>query len=368
MAHRVTLLPGDGIGPEVVEAARRALEATGVALEWDTHDLGVAAFERHGTPVPATVIDSIRASRVALKGPTATPAGSGFRSANLSLREELDLYVGIRPCRDYRAAPRPIDVVVVRMNHEDLYAGIEYAPDDPDARRLRAFVNETRGARLSDETGLSLKPLSPGAARRVARAAFAYAERNGRSRVTAGHKATVMRQTDGIFLAAARETAGDHPELEFDDRLIDTLCAQLVRSPEELDVLVLPVMYGDIVSDLAAALAGGIGMAPGANLGDEHAIFEAVHGTAPKYAGQDRANPMGLMLSGAMLLRHLGEGDAANRLESAIGEVVRDGSSVTFDMRPSRDDPAAARTSEVADAVIARLRAALARTADSGLG
>jgi isocitrate dehydrogenase (NAD+) len=356
MAHRVTLIPGDGIGPEVCDAARRAIEATGVAIEWDLQEFGADAYRSEGQALLEHVIASVRERGVALKGPTATPSGAGFRSINIALRRELDLYAGVRPCRALLGVPTPFpqtDVVVVRMNGEDLYAGIEYTRDEDTTATLRDLVAATRGVELTADTGISLKPLSHAGSARVARAAFAYARANGRRRVTAVHKATVMRATDGLFLEACREVAADYPELEFDDRLVDNACAKLVMRPQECDVLVMPIMYGDIVSDVCAGLVGGLGVAPGANLGDDAAVFEAVHGSAPRHAGHDRANPFALMLSGAMMLRHLGETDAAARLEEAIGDVTREGRTLTYDLAR---DAEPARTSEVADAVVARLR------------
>ena len=357
MAHRVTLIPGDGIGPEVCDAARRAIEATGVAIEWDLQEFGAEAYVREGPALLERVIASVRERGVALKGPTSTPSGGGFRSINIALRRELDLYAGVRPCRSLPGIPTPfpaVDIVVVRMNGEDLYAGIEYPRDDETASTLRELVATTRGVELADDSGVSLKPLSRTGSARVARLAFEYARANGRRTVTAVHKATVMRATDGLFLEACREVAAGYPDVEFDDRLVDNACAKLVMRPQECDVLVMPIMYGDIVSDVGAGLIGGLGVAPGANLGDDAAVFEAVHGSAPKHAGHDRANPLAMMLSGAMMLHHLGEDDAAERLEGAIGEVTREGNTLTYDL--ARDGRPAARTSEVAEAVVARLR------------
>ena len=357
MPQRVTLIPGDGIGPEVSEATRRVLDATGVLLEWEVVDLGAEGYAREGKPLLDAAIAAIRASRVALKGPTSTPAVKGFRSINLALRNELDLYAGIRPCKHFAGVPSPFpetDVVIVRMNLEDLYAGIEYGHDSEEGARLREFVRETRGIELSPATAISLKPLSGPASQRVARWAFEYARANGRRKVTAVHKATVMRTTDGVFLEACRAVAGEYGDVDFDDRLVDSVCHQLVSHPADCDVLLTPIMYGDILSDVGAGLVGGLGLAPGANVGDEAAVFEAVHGSAPRRAGQNRANPFALMLSGVMLLRHIGADDAAARVERAIQAVIAEGT-VTYDLKPSRDDPSAATTSAVADAVIAKL-------------
>jgi isocitrate dehydrogenase (NAD+) len=357
VTHHVTLIPGDGIGPEVSDAARRALEATGVAFEWDVQEMGAKSYAREGPPLLERTIASVRERGVALKGPTSTPAGKGFRSLNIALRKELDLYAGIRPCKHYAGVRSPFpgtDVVVVRMNHEDLYAGIEYRHDEEAAEELRRLVRETRGVELSSETGISLKPLSGPASTRVARRAFEYARANERRKVTAVHKATVMRFTDGVFLEACRDVAGGYPDVELDDRLVDNVCHQLVAHPEQCDVLLSPIMYGDILSDVAAGLVGGLGMAPGANVGDAAAVFEAVHGSAPRHAGHDRANPFALMLSGVMLLRHLGEREAANRLENAIANVIEEGQTLTYDLKPSRPTP----TSEVTAAVVKSLRTA----------
>jgi isocitrate dehydrogenase (NAD+) len=358
VTHRVTLIPGDGIGPEVTEAARRVLDATGVALDWDRQDAGYETWEREGTPLPERVVESIRERRVALKGPTKTPVG-GFRPVNMPLRSEFDLYAGIRPCRAYPGVPTrhpETDIVIVRMTHEDLYAGVEYGRGDEATRELRDLIRRTNGADLPGDSGITIKWLSSAASRRLVGRAFAYAAEHGRRRVTAVHKANVMKESDGVFLEAAREVAAEHPDVEFDDRRVDSLCCELVLRPGEFDVLVMPVFYGDFVSDLGAGLVGGLGVAPGANLGDECAIFEAVHGTAPKHAGRNRANPTALILSGVMMLRHLGETDAADRVEQAIAGVFAEGRSVTYDLRPSRDDRSAAGTSEVADAVIEGLQ------------
>jgi isocitrate dehydrogenase (NAD+) len=356
MAHQVTLIPGDGIGPEVSEAAHRTLDATGVAIEWDLQEFGADAYVREGPALLERVIASVRARGVALKGPTSTPSGAGFRSINIALRRDLDLYAGVRPCRALPGIATPFpqtDVVVVRMNTEDLYAGIEYDRDEETAATLRAMVAETRGAELPPDTGVSLKPLSLRAAERVAWRAFEHARANGRRRVTAVHKATVMRATDGLFLEACRAVASRYEDIEFDDRLVDNACAKLVMRPQECDVLVMPMLYGDIVSDVAAGLVGGLGVAPGANLGDDAAVFEPVHGSAPAHAGKNRANPFAMMLSAAMMLRHIGEAEAASRLEGAIADVTREGKTLTYDLAR---DAEPATTSEVAQAVVERLR------------
>ena len=295
---------------------------------------------------------------MALKGPTSTPVGRGFRSINLALRQELDLYAGIRPCRAFAgvASARPgTDIVIVRMNQEDLYAGIEYGHATAEAAALRELLAERGGPRLSGDTGLSIKPISLSASRRVARRAFEYARANGRAKVTAVHKATVMRHTDGLFLQAASEVAEDYADVAFDQRLVDSMAAELVAHPERCDVLLTPVLYGDILSDIGAALVGGLGMAPGCSVSDRCAVFEAVHGSAPRHRGRNRANPAAAMLSGRLLLEHLGEHAAAARLEAAIGEVIAEGRAVTYDLKASPDDPTAAGTSAFADAVVAAM-------------
>jgi isocitrate dehydrogenase (NAD+) len=364
VAYRVTFIPGDGTGPEISEAVRRVLEATGVPFEWDWQDAGADVYSSEGTPLPDRVLESIKERGLAMKGPITTPVGSGFRSINVSLRKELDLHACLRPCKAYegvRTRFPETDVVVVRENHEDLYAGIEYEIGDESTHKLRDFIKASSGVELSDDVGVSIKPISVHGTRRIVREAFNYAKANGRHKVTAVHKANIMKFTDGLFLEVARDVAQrEYPEVEFDDRIVDNLCNQLVSRPDEYDVLVLPNLYGDIVSDLGAGLIGGLGMAPGANVGDNYAVFEAVHGSAPKYAGQNKVNPMALMLSGVMLLRHIEERDAATRLETAIADVIREGKSLTYDMKPSRDDPTAVGTSEVADAIIAQMERVVA--------
>src|SRR5215210_6131333 len=306
---------------------------------------------------PERVLASIRERRVALKGPTRTPEG-GFRPINMPLRLEFDLYAGIRPCRAYPGVPTrypETDIVIVRMTHEDLYAGVEYGRGAEDTRELRELIQRTDGTELPEDSAITIKWLSSGASRRLMRKAFAYAREQGRRKVTAVHKANVMKESDGVFLEAAREVAAEHPEIEFDDRRVDSLCCELAMRPGEFDVLAMPLFYGDFVSDLGAGLVGGLGMAPGVNLGDDCAIFEAVHGTAPKHKDQNRVNPFAMMLSGVMMLQHLGENEAADRLERAVAAIVREGRAVTYDLARSRPDAVAVGTSEAADAVIGML-------------
>ena len=358
MAHTVTFIPGDGTGPELAEATRRVLEATGVEFEWDRQEAGVDEFEARGNPFPDATLASIKANRVGIKGPTTTPVGSGFRSINVLLRKELDLYACIRPCKAYpgvRTRFPDTDLVIVRENTEDLYAGIEFEQGTPENAQLRAAL-AALGAHVRDDAGLSVKPISVFGSERIVRAAFDYARENGRHKVTAAHKANIMKFSDGLFLEVARRVAEEYTDIEFEDRIIDNLCNQLVSRPEEYDVVVLPNLYGDIVSDLGAGLIGGLGLAPGANIGTEAAMFEATHGSAPKYKGQNRVNPTALMLSGVLMLRHLNETEAADRLEGAIAEVIRKGEKVTYDLKPTRDDPSAVGTSEFADAVIEEMQ------------
>jgi isocitrate dehydrogenase (NAD+) len=359
MAHRVTLIPGDGIGPELTEATRRVLEATGIDFDWDLQQAGADVMDEHGgNPLPDQVLDSIRQNGIALKGPITTPVGGGFRSVNVTLRKALDLYAQVRPCKSYvgvRSRFDDVDLIIVRENTEDLYAGIEYEEGTEAAAELIEWIEQHGGTLRHGDAGISIKPLSVSGSRRIVQFAFDYARRNGRRKVTAVHKANIMKFTDGLYLRVAREVAEENADVEFDDRIVDNMSMQLVQRPEEYDVLVCPNLYGDIVSDLCAGMIGGLGMAPGANFGEGIAIFEPTHGSAPKYAGQNKANPMAQMLSGVMMLRYLEEPDAARRLEEAIAEVIREGSSVTYDMKPTRDDPTAVGTSEVADAIVDKL-------------
>jgi isocitrate dehydrogenase (NAD+) len=361
MAHRVVLIPGDGTGPELTEATRRVLEATGAELEWDVRDAGADVMEKHGgNPLPPDVLDAINEAGVALKGPITTPVGGGFRSVNVALRKELDMYAQVRPCKSYagvRSRFDDVDLIIVRENTEDLYAGIEYEQGTPEAAELIEWI-EAQGGRLRhNDAGISIKPISVTGTRRIFEFAFDYARRNGRRKVTAVHKANIMKFTDGLWLHVAREVAAENPDVEFDDRIVDNMCMQLVQRPEEYDVLVLPNLYGDVLSDLAAGMIGGLGVAPGGNYGETVAVFEPTHGSAPKYAGQNKVNPIAQMLSGVLMLRHLDEREAADRLEGAIAAVIAEGKSVTYDMKPNRDDPTAVGTSEVADAVIEKLEA-----------
>jgi isocitrate dehydrogenase (NAD+) len=360
MPYAVTLVPGDGTGPELTEATRRVLEATGVEFAWDVRHAGVDVMEEAGTPLPHGTLESIKRNGVALKGPITTPIGTGFRSVNVALRHELGLYACVRPCKSYagvRSRYEDVDVVIVRENTEDLYAGIEFESGTDDAHAVIDFLNARQAKQIAASSGISIKPLSPEASERIIRFAFEYARANGRSRVSCITKANIMKHTDGLFLAVFREIAPDFPDIEPRETLVDALCMGLVQRPEEFDVLVLPNLYGDIVSDLTAGLVGGLGVAPGANIGTGAAVFEATHGSAPKYTGQNRVNPTAMILSGKLMLEHLGERDAAHRLEEAVAAVIAEGTQVTYDLKPTRDDPSAVGTAEYADAIIARLGA-----------
>src|SRR6476661_219973 len=362
MATRVTLIPGDGVGPEVTEAAQRVLDATGVAIEWDVHPMGAGAFADVGTPLPPGTLAAIRSARVAVKGPIETPAASGLRSANLALRQELDLFANVRPCHLYPGVPSrydDVDLIVVRENTEGMYTGLELEHDTPEVEALISFIAATKGLTVRPDSGISVKEISAPASERIVRFAFTWAREHGRTRVTASHKANIMKFSDGLFLEVARRIAGEYPGIAFEDRIIDALCMQLIQAPERFDVLVLPNMYGDLVAELGAGLIGGTGVAPGAHFGisddRELAVFEATHGTATRLAGTNQADPVGVILSGAMLLRHIGEQEAGDRVEAATAAVLADGTSVTFDLRDPDDDRPAAGTYGVADAIVARL-------------
>lgn len=356
MTHRITAIPGDGIGPELMDAAMRVWEATGVRFDWDVQTAGAAVAETEGTPLPQRVLDSIRRNKIAIKGPITTPIGTGFRSVNVALRKELDLYACLRPCHLYPGVQShfdTVDIIVVRENTEDLYAGVEFDLNTPDAQK----IIEMGGGKIRSDAAISIKPISRSGTERIARFAFEYARSTGRKRVTAVAKANIMKFTDGLFYRVCGEVASEYPGITYDEVLVDAICMQLVQHPEKFDVLILPNLYGDIISDLCAGLIGGLGMAPGANIGNGVALFEPTHGSAPRYAGQNKANPTALILSGMLMLRHIGETDAADRLEQAIAGVIADGTSVTYDMKADRSDPSAVGTSQMADAIIARLRA-----------
>ena len=359
MVYRVTFIPGDGVGPEVAKATRRVLEATGVQFQWDEAAIGGKAQEMFGTLMPESALESIKRNKVAIKGPVTTPIGSGFRSVNVALRKKLDLYVCLRPCKIYpgiHTLYKNVDIVVVRENSEGLYSGIEFAKGKPETAELLEFVARTTGDRIRKDSAVSLKVASETASRRIVRFAFEYARKNGRRKVTAVHKSNILKFTDGLFLDIARAVAEEYRDIEFTDMVLDATCMQLVKRPQQFDIIVAPNFYGDFLSDLCAGLIGGLGVAPGANIGDDMAVFEPTHGSAPKYAGRNKVNPMAMMLSGVMMLHYLGEKDSADRLERAIAEVIAEGKSVTYDLKLDRNDSTAVGTSQVADAVIEKLK------------
>lgn len=358
MPHKLTLIPGDGIGPEITEATKKVLEATGIKFEWDIGIIGQGAQDKFGTPLPDHVLESIKKNKVALKGPVTTPIGTGFRSVNVALRQNLDLYACLRPCKTYPGVPTPfenVDIVIVRENTEDLYIGIEFARGTKEGDSLAKLILDTTHRKMREDSGFSIKVISETASRRIVKFAFEYARANKRKKVSAAHKANILKFSDGLFLAAAREVAREYPDIEFEDVVIDALCMRLARNPRQYDVIVLPNLYGDIVSDLCAGLVGGLGVAPGANMGDNIAVFEPTHGSAPQYAGRNKVNPMAMMLSATMMLRHLGETKAADKLEKAIADIIAEGKKVTYDLKSDHNQPAAT-TSEVADAVIEKLK------------
>ncbi len=364
MAHEVTLITGDGTGPELAEAARKCVDATGVAVKWDVQEAGVDVMERTGTPLPDGVLESVRRTKCALKAPITTPVGKGFRSINVYLRQELGLFACIRPCKYYPGVRSffsevGVDLLIVRENTEDLYAGVEFEAGKAETSQLIEFINSLPSDRKiltgGEQTGISIKPISVSGSDRIVRCAFDYARMNGRRKVTAVHKANIMKYSDGLYLATATKVAKDYPDIEFEERIVDNMCMQLTQKPELYDVIVLPNLYGDILSDLGAGLIGGLGMAPGMNVGPEGAVFEATHGSAPKYKGMNKVNPTALILSAMLMLRHLDENEAADRLENAIAAVIAEGKYVTYDLKPHRDDPTAVGTQEMADAICQRM-------------
>lgn len=354
MTYRVTLIPGDGIGPEVAQAMRTVMEATGLGFEWISVDAGVDVIEKYGTPLPPQVLESIRDTKIAIKGPIGTPVGTGFRSVNVAIRKELDLYANLRPARSMPGVKSPfqdVDLIVVRENTEDLYAGIEFERGSFEAQQLRDYLMQLSGKPIREGSALGIKPISEVGSRRIVKFAFDYARSHGRKKVTAVHKANIMKYTDGLFLEVAREVATDYPEIAFEDRIVDNMCMQLMQKPELYDVLVLTNLYGDIISDLCAGMIGGLGVAPGANIGDGMAVFEAIHGSAPKYAGQNKVNPTALILTGVMMLQYLGETAAAAKVEQAVREVIAAGVKVTYDLAKG----SAVGTQQMAEAIAAKV-------------
>ena len=364
MAYEVTLITGDGTGPELAEAARKCVDATGVEVNWDEQEAGVDVMERTGTPIPDEMLDSVRRTKCALKAPITTPVGTGFRSVNVFLRQELGLYACIRPCKYYPGvrsffSELNVNIVIVRENTEDLYAGVEFEAGKPQTGELINYINGLDSDRKiktgGDETGVSIKPISVSGTQQIVRCAFDYARKHGRKKVTAVHKANIMKYSDGLYLKTAEEVSKEYDDVEFEERIVDNMCMQLVQKPELYDVIVLPNLYGDILSDLGAGIVGGLGVAPGANIGPNGAVFEATHGSAPKYKGQNKVNPTALILSAKLMLDHLGETDAGTRLENAVAEVIAEGKDVTYDLKPNRDDPTAVGTQEMAAAICAKL-------------
>ncbi len=360
MSYKITLIPGDGIGPEVSRAAKMCLEATGVNFEWEEVIAGSNAIEKFGTPLPAYVLRSMRKNKVAIKGPIITPIASGFRSVNVALRQELNLFACVRPAKSIPGINSPfknIDLVIVRENTEDLYAGIEFAKGSSQAVKVVSLIEKLQPKKIARDSAISIKPISVTASRRIARFAFEYAIKNNRKKVTIVHKANIMKFSDGLFLETAKGVGKKYsPRVACDDCLVDNLAMQLVKNPQNFDILLLPNLYGDIISDLCAGLIGGLGVAAGANIGRDAACFEPVHGSAPKYAGKDKVNPTAMILSGVLLLRYLGEDKAADRLENAVIDVIKEGKFVTYDLKQERNDPTAVGTQKMTEQICKRLR------------
>lgn len=358
MAYQVTLIPGDGIGTEVSTATQRVLEATGIEFEWDVQLAGVTALEQLGDVLPDSVLESIRKNNLALKGPLTTPLGTGFRSVNVALRHALQLYVNLRPAqtmKGVRSVFSDVDLIVVRENMEDLYAGVEFDTGTDDAKFVIAAINERSERQVPESAAISIKSITPENSERIVRFAFDYAVKNDRKIVTSVHKANIMKFSDGLFLKVSQDVAKEYPQIEFNDRIVDNMCMQLMQRASDYDVLVMPNLYGDVLSDLTAGMIGGLGVAPSANIGETAAIFEPIHGSAPTHAGKNVANPSAMILSGALMLRHLGELSTAVAVETAVRAVIAEGKNVTYDLRPDRDQSKAAGTSGMADAIIARL-------------
>ncbi|HUW17944.1 MAG TPA: isocitrate/isopropylmalate dehydrogenase family protein [Sedimentisphaerales bacterium] len=354
----VTLITGDGVGPEIAQAARRCIDATGAGINWELAEAGADVIDRLGTPLPDATVESVKKNGLALKAPITTPIGKGYRSINVHLRQTLDLYACLRPCKSYkgvRSRYSDIDLVVVRENTEDLYAGIEFQKGKDDTAELINWINKHSRRKITNDSGISIKPISVGATQRIVSFAFDYARKMGRRKVTSVHKANIMKFSDGLWLEVSHQVAEQYPDIEFEDRIVDNMCMQLIQKPELYDVIVLPNLYGDIISDLCAGLVGGLGIAPGANIGEKAAIFEATHGSAPKYKGLNKVNPTALILSGVMMLRHIGKTAEADRLENAVAAVIAEGKNVTYDLKADRDDPTAVGTSQMADAIIEKI-------------
>lgn len=360
MSYKVTLIPGDGIGPEVALAAQKCLEATGVKFQWEEVIAGSAALEQYNTPLPDFVLKSIRKNKLAIKGPIITPVGTGFRSVNVALRQELNLFACLRPIKSIPGVAsryQNVDFVIVRENTEDLYAGIEFESKKASTKRIISLIEKLQPKKIDHDSAISIKSISPKGSKRIVEFAFEYAVKNNRKKVTAVHKANIMKFSDGLFLQTAREVAKKYTgKIAFEDAIVDNLSMQLVKNPNNFDVLVLPNLYGDIISDLGAGLIGGLGLAPGANIGKNIALFEPVHGSAPKYTGLNKVNPTAAILSGVLLLKYIGETKAANALEAAVLDVIREAKFVTYDLKADRNDPTAVGTQQMAEAIIDRLK------------
>jgi isocitrate dehydrogenase (NAD+) len=359
MKHIITLIPGDGTGPEISDATVKVVEATGVSIEWDVKNAGADVYEKEGTVLPENVIESLRKNKVGIKGPITTPIGTGFRSVNVAMRKIFNLYACVRPCKSYpgvKSRYENLDLVIIRENTEDLYAGIEFEIGKPETKGLIEYIKEKKGIAIKEDSGITIKPISVSGSEKIIRYAFEYAVKNNRKKVTGVHKANIMKYTDGLYLETFRKIAKEYPQVESEDRIVDNMCMQLVQKPELYDVLVLPNLYGDILSDLAAGLVGGLGVAPGGNIGDELALFEATHGSAPKYKGLNKINPTAMMLSAVLMLKHINEKKAADVLENAIAAIIKEGKYVTYDLKPTRDDPSAVGTSDMADAIVKKIK------------
>ncbi len=360
MGYRITVIPGDGIGPEIVRAMQRCLEALGLDITWDTALAGEPALNKHKSLLPEETLEAIRANKVAIKGPITTPVGSGFRSINVAIRQALHLYACLRPAKSIpglNTRYENVDIIVVRENTEDLYKGVEFEQGHPDTLALIEMIEKYSGNKILRDSAITIKPISLTASRNIARFAFDLAAREKRGKVTCIHKANIQKATDGLFLHTFQDVARNYGGLESGDLIVDNFCMQAVKNPGLFDVLVLPNLYGDIISDLCAGLVGGLGVAPGANIGDNVAVFEPVHGSAPKYAGMNKVNPTATILSGVMMLRYLGEMEKAAVLEKAVHEVIKEGVSVTYDLKPDRNDPTAVGTSQMTDAIIEKINA-----------
>jgi len=358
--HKITLITGDGVGPELAKAMKRCVEAV-IDVEWDIQTAGLDVYEKEKDPMPQRVFDSIKKNKVGIKAPITTPVGSGFRSVNVRLRKELDLYACVRPCKYYPGVksllkkPEDVNLVIIRENTEDLYAGIEFEEGEAKTKKIIDEIQVLSNKSIRPDSGISIKPISKFGTERIVKFAFEYAKNNNRKKVTYITKSNIMKFTDGLFQHVSEEVAKNYPDIEAQHVLIDNMCMQLVQKPELYDVLALPNLYGDIISDLGAGLVGGLGVAPGANIGDDYAVFEATHGSAPKYKGQNKVNPTALILSAVMMLKYLNEQEAADKLENAVTQVIKEGKDVTYDMKPSRDDPTAVGTKEMADAIINKI-------------